>query len=164
MMVDFLAMYVNMVYGIKAASVLSFGRHIRSLYVGIAEQSHSLFGFKTFEGGKLLFFRNFAWQKMPRSNRTSTLRGSVLPSHLTKSLVSGNCFVRPDKKGEVRPKTSLIFRTRRRKSRARLNILLRLSLSLPSLLCIVRCVVAGILAKALDASSALVPWSAGVKR
>ena len=56
------------------------------------------------------------------------------PSLLTKSLVSGNCFVRPDKKGEVRPKTSLIFRTRRRRSRARLNILLWLSLSLPSFL------------------------------
>ena len=64
------------------------------------------------------------WQKMPRCNRTSTL--------LTKSLVSSDCFVRSEKKGEARPKTSLIFRTLPEKSRARLNILLSLPLSRPS--------------------------------
>ena len=149
------------------AMLVSFGRHNRGLSSPrgcVSQNSRTPCLASKHSTGKLLFFRNvyyFAWQKMPCSNRTSTLNPSLYPflppSFLTKYLVSGNCFVGSDKKGEVRPKTSLIFRTRRRKSRARLNILLMLSLSLPSLLCIVRCVVAGILAMALDASSEFVP-------
>ena len=152
------------------AMLVSFGRHNRGLSSPrgcVSQNSRTPCLASKHSTGKLLFFRNVYYctslgKKCPAlighppSIRPS-IPPSLRPSFLTKSLVSGNCFVRPDKKGEVRPKTSLIFRTRRRKSRARLNILLMLSLSLPSLLCIVRCVVAGILAMALDASSEFVP-------